>query len=210
MIDKIDSNYRYEYPKVSRKNVTAADAYNTDYAKKGVLYEKNESKEQDIGVTLDLSQKKEESQKSHSENVKMEHASGLTLEQIKETIHSFLTFLKDTWKLIWEDAPTQETEEILPENRKIDGVIFNADMAEEASSAASTEQPADEMQIRMQNAIKSRNLEALTAMLTNNGKIKPARNSPLLTTYDRRGRIVKLDEAEKERILHGDKNFIKL
>ena len=43
-----------------------------------------------------------------------------------------------------------------------------------------------------------------------NGKKHLAKNTTLLTTYDRRGRIVAIDEAERERILHGDKNFIKL
>ena len=67
-----------------------------------------------------------------------------------------------------------------------------------------------EKQVQMQAVLKSRNLDSLAAILSENGKKHLAKNTTLLTTYDRRGRIVAIDEAERERILHGDKNFIKL
>lgn len=39
---------------------------------------------------------------------------------------------------------------------------------------------------------------------------QPARNSDLLTYYDRKGMLVEMDESEKHRVLFGDKHVLKL
>lgn len=59
-------------------------------------------------------------------------------------------------------------------------------------------------------AVKSGSIEKIEQFVTHNGTKHLARNSDLLTYYDRRGKIVELDETEKHRVLFGDKNVLKL
>lgn len=59
-------------------------------------------------------------------------------------------------------------------------------------------------------AVKSGNLEQIEQLLTRNGARQLAHNSDLLTYYDRRGRLIELDETQRYRVLHGDKNVLKL
>lgn len=65
-------------------------------------------------------------------------------------------------------------------------------------------------QAAVDEALKARDMHQLGLLLTKNGAKQPARNSDLLTYYDRRGRIVELDETERYRVLFGDKNVMRL
>ena len=44
------------------------------------------------------------------------------------------------------------------------------------------------------------------SILTDNGNRTVAKNSTLLTYYDKRGRITEPNASDRERILYGDKN----
>ena len=73
----------------------------------------------------------------------------------------------------------------------------------EALSAESTakDKGGDERSRRIRDSIAKKDSEALARELTDNGKKKPARNTGLLTYYDRFGRIVKPRESEAARIM---------
>ncbi len=68
---------------------------------------------------------------------------------------------------------------------------------------ATTEETIDEV-------LKSGDMEKLEAFLTEHGSKKPARNSELLTSYNRYGTIVKMDPSDKKRILEGNFHDIEL
>lgn len=197
MIDKIDSNYSYNYGKITKHSTTDTGAFEElrkNYEENGVVYEKNEKKEA-------VKKYEELPKKGMTEENKIEHASGLTFEQIKETVRSVIAFLKETWRMIWEDTPkASEAEDRKEAEREVEVQTLEENATVERIAPSETE---------VKQVLKSHNLEALNAMLTNNGRIKPARNSNLLTTYDKRGRIVSIESSDRERILHGDKNFIK-
>ena len=61
-----------------------------------------------------------------------------------------------------------------------------------------------------EEALKSGSLQQIEQLLTRNGARQPARNSDLLTYYDRFGKLIELDETERHRVLFGDKNVMKL
>lgn len=61
-----------------------------------------------------------------------------------------------------------------------------------------------------EEALKSGSLQQIEQLLTRNGARQPARNSDLLTFYDRFGKLIELDETERHRVLFGDKNVMKL
>ena len=58
--------------------------------------------------------------------------------------------------------------------------------------------------------LRSGNLEQVISLVTDNGNKTMAKNSTLLTYYDRHGRLTPLSASDQERILHGDKNVRKL
>ena len=62
----------------------------------------------------------------------------------------------------------------------------------------------------IQPYLRSGDLNRVISLLTDNGKKEAARNSTLLTYYDRTGRMVEPNASDRERILHGDRNTRKL
>ena len=127
-----------------------------------------------------------------------------TFEQLKEAVRSAIAFLKETWRMIWEDTPKEEeAEDALAEQQE----TWEQTKAQRMEEITPKEAAPQESEVN--KVLKSHDLKALNALITNNGRIKPARNSNLLTTYDKRGRIVQIESGTRERILHGDRNFIK-
>lgn len=62
----------------------------------------------------------------------------------------------------------------------------------------------------IQKYLRSGNLEQVLNIVTQNGQKTMAKNSTLLTYYDRTGKIMPLSASDQERILHGDRNVKKL
>lgn len=212
MIDKITSGNPYDYPKVTQKTDNSAGNFVLEEAlRQGVVYEKKQdnAKRQDVILELSADSTKKEREE---EPKKVSTSSELTFEQIKKTVLSAIRFFKDTWRLIWEDTPADAVQR----GERVSGAEEKEARRDEFFMPSVQEQEqtgyqsVDTKQAEVNQVVRSGNLDALTAMLTNNGKTKPARNSGLLTTYDRMGRIIELDATEEERILHGEKKFIKL
>lgn len=62
----------------------------------------------------------------------------------------------------------------------------------------------------IQKYLRSGDLEQVINLVTQNGQKTMAKNSSLLTYYDRTGKITPLSASDQERILHGDRNVKKL
>ena len=58
--------------------------------------------------------------------------------------------------------------------------------------------------------MRSGDMERVVNLVTENGQKTMAKNSTLLTYYDRSGKIAPLSASDQERILHGDRNVKKL
>ena len=217
MIDRIENNNYYNtYSNVGRKKINTGDFSNTLNTE--LPSKQNGDVDDDKGVKLDLHQSTatqtvEEPFKSrYASSENKEVTNTITFQQIKDTISSFVTLLKDTWKTIWEDNP--DTKDLSQEMESKD--LQQSDPDEQLTvepygkdGSYSTGQTSDVANKDVEKVLRSKNIDQLTAMVTNNGKLKLAKNSQLLTTYNRQGRIVQLDGTQKERILHGDKNLMK-
>lgn len=224
MIDRIDNtNYYNNYPTTQKKKVDTND-FSLNLKNKPFTEEKEFTKEDTSGVQLDLyhdTSSSMEKERTHEKQPSVQGntvSSGVTLEQMKQVIHSFVQLVKETWNAIWnepsvkEEMQSQESKEDVVDivDATVDNqALFEAkDMAGNNSYTARGEDKPED--ILVQRALKSKDLNRLTDMITQNGKLKLAKNSQLLTTYDRQGKIVQLDGSEKERILRGDKNLMKL
>ncbi len=139
------------------------------------------------------------------------------LTSIKELFNTAVAAVKDFFYKIWNDPQPE---------------VFDTDVAgqEENSQSEAIEQSSmplsqsetqyeSESDYRMQEAfldreiqpyLRSGDLNQVISLLTDNGKREAARNSTLLTHYDRTGRMVEPNASDRERILHGDRNTRKL
>lgn len=99
--------------------------------------------------------------------------------------------------------PERLTEEYLVLNR-----LESLKNPEEAAREQMLRSKAREKEI--QNYLRSGNLEEVMKLVTLDGQKTMAKNSTLLTYYDRTGRITPLSASDQERILHGDRNVKKL
>ena len=109
MIDKIDGGSPYDYPKITNKRSAGIHAY--DAAWQNAISEKE--KQEDPGVILDIGANREkkqpEKEQPQSQKDRTETSGGgFTWEQLKASVRSMISFLKETWRTIWEDAPAEE------------------------------------------------------------------------------------------------------
>lgn len=63
---------------------------------------------------------------------------------------------------------------------------------------------------KIRQSLQDGDMERVISLLTENGKRTIAKNSTLLTSYDKHGRVVEPNASDRERALHGDKNSWKL
>lgn len=62
----------------------------------------------------------------------------------------------------------------------------------------------------IQQSLRDGNMDQVINLLTDNGRKTVAKNSTLLTSYDKNGRVVEPNASDRERALHGDRNTWKL
>lgn len=94
--------------------------------------------------------------------------------------------------------------------------ISDADVSIEAEKAAEgadvQEAQADfeaeqaERDEKIRKHLRSGNLEQVISLLTDDGKRAVAKNSTLLTYYDKNGKLTQINASDRERILHGDRH----
>lgn len=220
MVNKIDGNNYYVYTKPTKVNIPDNDEkFSLDHEKAGLqanLKDKRELSDtkkehaaERSGVKIEISGKGTEQQKQ-AETTEHPNASGTTafLDTIRTFLTAAVTAIRDIFGKIWnnpipEDAvrDTPETSETADVPESIDTAGIPGD-----TEAPETENSEREIQKHLQNG----DMEQVIRILTDNGKKVPARNSTLLTSYDRNGRMVQPDASVRQRTLYGDKNTRKL
>lgn len=59
---------------------------------------------------------------------------------------------------------------------------------------------------KIRKHLRSGNLEQVISLLTDDGRRSVAKNSTLLTYYDKNGKLTQINASDRERILHGDRH----
>ena len=236
-IDRIDGNKYYEYTKIKNLNVSDADEkFSLDYKQDGMQAEKEKKKDKTgegqereqpevhQGVRVDISNSVRmnaaAAKKSQIDTPEKSLFTTSPLEfmtSVKEFVNTAIAAVKDFFYKIWNDSPPEvidtgavgQEESPLPETAEQDSM----------SVSQSETQYQSESDFRMQESLldreiqpylRSGDLNQVISLLTDNGKREAARNSTLLTYYDRTGRMVEPNASDRERILHGDRNTRKL
>lgn len=180
---------------------------------------------QSNGVKLEISSQGYE--KSEKEKTKASF-----LEGVKKYAAIAVDLLKNIWDKIWnEQTSAKETEfpEILEEQmaQKYGPEETGLALPEEAtgfpdevmsetitepSGWRTSNQIAESIytQEEIRQIFRRGNQKEIEDFLSNHGERHLARNTDLLTQYDRKGILVGINNSDKELILHGNKNEIKL
>ena len=118
----------------------------------------------------------------------------------------------DFFDKIWNDPETEETlsetESFHSEAGGDESTIQVQDT--EPETAESFYQKEDRLNQEIQPYLRKGDLNQVINLLTDNGKKTAARNSTLLTYYDRNGKMVEPSASDSQRILYGDRNTRKL
>ncbi len=143
------------------------------------------------------------------------------IDTVRSWMRILVQSLKDIVYKIWNDPVQQEDtaagpepaqDAAAPERLTEEYLAWND--PEHTHSAEETvsypRQRAADRDKEIRQYLRSGNLEQVISLVTDNGNKTMAKNSTLLTYYDRHGRLTPLSASDQERILHGDKNVRKL
>jgi hypothetical protein len=130
---------------------------------------------------------------------------GAFLTGLQNAFQKILQTVRDVFYRIWNDPQPVETEEVSAE--KAENTDASGLAAEKAESTEISEENKEE---KIQEYLHSGDLDQVMNLLTDHGKKSMAKNSGLLTYYDRQGRLIEINPSDRERIMHGDRNVRKL
>lgn len=235
MVNRVNGNDYYDYAKL--KMPTSADTsgsgekFSLDYQRAGDKKEEEEGKEkipqdgvgkgflkngaqtvEQGGVKLELSGNGQDKNTPGQESM---------LSGLFDTVRSFIALFVQSFKAvlgrIWNDPVPEE--EVLPseeipveETDRLSEEYLNENPLEEpaADMAGETVPGGEDRDQDIRKYLRSGNLEQAISLLTEEGHKTMAKNSTLLTYYDRTGRLTSLSASDQDRILHGDRNVKKL
>lgn len=177
------------------------------------------------GVRLELSgagkTEKEQSQKA-APRTSAASSSGSLWQFVLSVWQSLKDFLYRLWNdeisdVVSEDVTPEEAERYTEEYYALRGITPEQIKKQETETASRERTEKEKYEIdqverdaRIRKHLRSGNLEQVISLLTDDGKRSVAKNSTLLTYYDRSGQLKQLNASDRERILHGDRNVRKL
>ena len=172
------------------------------------------------GVKLELSGAGKAEKESEMTNSRVDSAnSGSSLWQTVLSIWQALKgFIYRIWndespEVISEDVTPEEAERYTEEYYALKGITpetIQKQQPEDISTEESEKEKQAERDARIRKHLRSGNLDQVISLLTDDGKRSVAKNSTLLTYYDRSGQLRQINASDRERILHGDRNVRKL
>lgn len=221
MINRVDGQHNYTNPYERQKRKSGrveadAPAFLLDYDEKGVVWERS-SEQQKGQVPKDSVS----SQGKHEEDKKKKPAPEIektaepaeeirvlpkdffrnVLKRLSKLVQGFLQLVwysGDEEKKAAEEPGTETSETELSQTG--DAVVpVTEETAEDAE--ASRELTEEEEDQKLRELIAKKDNKAFMEVLTRGNRRRPARNTSILTGYDRRGRLVKPDDADAGRLL---------
>ena len=239
MVNRINGNDYYDYTKLKMPDSSDAaydgENFSLAYQRAQENTDDNEKEKADQpdaigkgrhrsveqnGVKLELSQSAQPYKSAVNGDTRQTLSTEHSLfDTIRSWVSVFIKSVKELLYKIWND-PVQDyisdrdETEISDEPEKLTEeylAIKNSEELSNPDSGLHRQTERDEKQNEeIQNVLRSGNMEQIVNMVTENGQKTVAKNSTLLTYYDRTGKITPLSASDQERILHGDRNTTKL
>ncbi len=220
MVNKVNGQKYYEYAKINRqkREMTSSSEFHMNLDKQGVIYEHDQEKkgvsEAKKEETLDAGGKREQiggklqiSRQGQEQAVK-ERQKDAIASQLQKFAETAVAFFKSLWDKIWNDHPKE------PEFPQVLADRMEETMEQEPKDHPLKERDSLAWSIYTQEEIREifrrGDPREIEDFLSEHGERHLAKNSDLLTQYDKRGSIVGIDSSDKEKILHGTRNEIGL
>lgn len=179
------------------------------------------------GVRLELSGSEKTITDSKNDNIQRAQSSGQGLiDTVREWVVAFARSIKELLYKIWNGSASQEDTARQEDVSVQDETVEKAEperLSEEYIAQKNLEtlqnpetvarerlEREAEKNKEIQRLLRTGNMEQVLNYVTENGQKTMAKNSTLLTYYDRTGKIMPLSASDQERILHGDRNTRKL
>lgn len=128
----------------------------------------------------------------------------------RSILNGIKNFFVGIFNFIWygDDGKAEQTQKTEEERKKVQTVdSFGTEPVKNAAAAASAGEDAQmDKEALIKELIARHDTKGVVDILTENHTIQPARNSTLLTYYNRHGKIVELSQTNTGRILHGDRH----
>lgn len=200
MVDRIGNGPGYGYPQVNEKKVNTnaagtGEKFRLDYGKEGAIYEPSSEALKKQQAENEATSKAQDAAKAEMDGVRLtlSGANAERSEAAKNEAHTAGSGILD--------AVTNIV------NRVIDAIkgFFNSIWNEEPKATISEEIKVEKPKTQFEKA----KAEAEAFLASAEGK-KAARNSDLLTYYDKHGTVVSVSPSDRQRILYGDKNQIEV
>lgn len=173
------------------------------------------------GVKLELSGSGQAYAEANRGDARKADSAGQSLvDTVRTWITSFIQSVKDILYKIWydpvpsENVVTEKEIEEAGEPERLSEEYLALKNLEELQNPENVARQHIESQTKrdeeIQKLLRSGDMERVVNLVTENGQKTMAKNSTLLTYYDRSGKIAPLSASDQERILHGDRNVKKL
>lgn len=239
MVNRVDGNHYYEYTKLKNVSVSdTGEKFSLDY-KQDELSSEKEKKDKEVserekqqaaekaGVKVELSSYGRAAgtlEKSQADTVKGRTSAGQgqsLLASIQEIFKTAIAAFKDFFDRIWNEPEAEES--VKADAAKLEGIGTESEASQNFSELLGEQQDAEppetaeafyqneaRLNREIQPYLRKGDLNQVMNLLTDNGKKTAAKNSTLLTYYDRNGRMVEPSASDSQRILYGDRNTRKL
>lgn len=188
------------------------------------------------GVKLELSGgRTDEPEQKADRAAKTQNAGDGLFDAVLSLFKSLFEAVGDFFYKVWNDPPPETvSEDVTPEEAEryteeyyamkgiprpeaaVEKGEVSAGASKEtgkaAESAGAQAEKADfearqaERDEKIRKHLRSGNLDQVISLLTDDGRRSVAKNSTLLTYYDKNGKLTQINASDRERILHGDRH----
>lgn len=228
MINRVDGQHNYTNPYERQKRKSGrveadAPAFLLDYDEKGVVWERSSQQEKgQIPKESAASDDRKEAKKQKKAEPVKEKDTPRT-EEAKASSDGFFKgifkrlrgLVQGILNLVWysgeeekktPDETVPETENAVTEISETGDTVIPVAEEEAEDPEASLELSEEEEDKELRELIAKKDDKAFMDRLTRGNRRKPARNTSVLTSYDRHGRLVKPEDADAGRILHHEQS----
>lgn len=221
MINRVNGNYYNDYSQMKSVNTVSdnGEKFSLDYKQENLSSETTKKEDADSkaakakkeaaernGVKLELSKDAasrengwHKPQLTDKDTLSVEPKSLIT--SIQSLFTDMIQYVKDFFYKIWNDTDSEKSLEV---SENADEESFETTLQESLKKTQAEEEAL------LKKALHTGDLPQVIDILTDNGTKTIAKNSTLLTYYDKNGRVVEPNASDRERILHGDRGSRKL
>lgn len=215
MINRVDGQHNYTNPYERQKRKSGrveadAPAFLLDYDENGVIWERGSDQKKGQVPKESVSQngKKETVKKKKTTPAAEPEVAAPEKEQkekgafFQNIVKRLRDLVQGFLQLVWYSGEEEKKPADTDAAEHAEEAAAEAEVLQETAEVPSEDLSGEEEDRKLRELIAKKDEKGFMNTLTRGNRRRPARNTSVLTSYDRRGRLVKPDDAEAGRLLH--------